>query len=111
MAVEFELIEGGRVRQQLGSGPRACHCGHLFQMGHTLAEGQMVEEFDKADQVAALPAAVAVEQILTGIDGERRVCFPMQGTQPYQLQPSAGAMSTPVVPLQVLQQRKMLFES
>jgi hypothetical protein len=66
-----------------------------------------LEEFDEADQVAAPPAAVAVEQVLAGIDVERRACFPMQGTQPHELRLSAGAMSTPVVPLQVLQQRKM----
>jgi hypothetical protein len=34
----------------------------------------------------------------------------MQGTQPYELRPSASAMTSPVVPLQVLQQRNMLFE-
>ena len=56
MAVEFELIEGGRVGQQLGNGLRARHRGQfLLQRGHTLSEGQRLEEFDEADQVAARP--------------------------------------------------------
>jgi hypothetical protein len=39
---------------------------------HRLAERQIEEELDKADQVAAAAAAVAVEQILSGIDVEGR---------------------------------------
>jgi hypothetical protein len=70
----------------------------------------VLEQLHEADQVAASPAAVAEEQILTGVDVERRACFRMQGTQPHQLRPGTSAMSPPVVPLQVLQQRDMLFE-
>ena len=111
MAVELELIEGGRVRQQLGNRPRGRHRGQfLLQMGYTLSEGQMLEEFDEADQVAAPPAAVAVEQVLASIHVERRAFVPMQGTQPHELRLNAGALSAPVVQLQVLQQRKMFFE-
>jgi hypothetical protein len=34
----------------------------------------------------------------------------MQGTQPYELLPCTGAATAPVVALQILQQRKVLFE-
>src|SRR5215831_9813337 len=92
MAVKFELIEGGRVREQLRNGLRARHRRQfLFQVRHTLAEGQMPKELDKADQVAALPAAVAVEQVLAGIHIERRVRLLMQRTQPHELRPGASA--------------------
>ena len=46
-------------------------------MRHRLAERQIEEELDKADQVAAPAAAVAVEQVLGGIDVEGRTSFLM----------------------------------
>ena len=70
----------------------------------------MAEEFDKANHIATAPTSVAVEQILVGIDVERRARFPMQGTQPYELLPGSRTATAPVVPLQVLQQRQPLFE-
>ena len=74
MAVELKLIESGRLLQQQGSrrGPQL-----LFQMRHTLAKRQIEEELDKADQVAAPTTAVAVEQILGGIDVEGRTGLQM----------------------------------
>jgi hypothetical protein len=78
MAVELEQIESDRVGQQLGNGPRARHRGQfLLQIRHTLAKGEMPEELDEADQVAALPAAVAEEQALAGIHVKGRARFPM----------------------------------
>ena len=41
-------------------------------MRDTLAERQIEEELDKADQVAAPATPVTVEQILAGIDVEGR---------------------------------------
>ena len=61
MAVELELIKGGRLLQQLGNGSGR---QFLFEKRHRLAERQIEEELDEADQVAAAAAAVAVEQIL-----------------------------------------------
>jgi hypothetical protein len=72
MAVELELIEGGRLLQQPGNGGR---CEFLLEKRHRLAERQIEEELDKADQVAAAAAAVAVEQILSGVDVEGRTSF------------------------------------
>ena len=69
MAMELELIEGDRLLQQLGNGSGR---QFLFEMRHALAERQMEEELDKADQVAAAATAVAVEQILAGVDVEGR---------------------------------------
>ena len=74
MAVELKLIEGGRLLQQSenGSGEQ-----FLFEMSHSLAERQIEEELDKADQVAAPAAAVAVEQVFGGIDVEGGARFLM----------------------------------
>jgi hypothetical protein len=72
MAMELEPIKGGCVLQQLRNGSR---CQFLFEMGYGLAEWQIEEELNKADQVAALAAAVAVEQVLGGVDIERGVSF------------------------------------
>ena len=69
MTMELKLIEGERLLQQLGSGSGR---QFLFEMCHTLAERQIEEELDKADQVAAAATPVAVEQILAGIDVEGR---------------------------------------
>jgi len=44
-------------------------------MCHTLAKRQIEEELDKADQIAAPATAVAIEQILGGIDVEGRTCL------------------------------------
>src|SRR5215467_1686201 len=103
MAVELKLIESGRLLQQLGN--RRGRRGHqlLFQMRHTLAKGQIQEELDKADQVAAPTTAVAVEQIFSGIDVEGRTSLLMQRTQPDQFLPRAGTTRLPVVALQILQ--------
>ena len=69
MAVELELIEGSRLLQQPGNGSG---CESLLEKGHRLVEWQIEEELDKADQVATAAAAVAVEQILSGVDVEGR---------------------------------------
>ena len=72
MAVELKLIKSGRLLQQQGNGNG---CEFLFEMSHGLAERQIEEELNEADQVAAAAAAVAVEQILGGVDVEGRASF------------------------------------
>src|SRR5215472_5842326 len=69
MAVKLELIEGGRLLQQPGNGSG---CEFLLEKRDRLVERQIEEELDKADQVATAAAAVAVEQILSGVDVEGR---------------------------------------
>jgi hypothetical protein len=69
MKVELKPVEGGRLLQQLGNWSGRYF---LFEKRHGLAERQIEKELDEADQVAAPAAAVAVEQILGGVDVERR---------------------------------------
>jgi hypothetical protein len=72
MAVELELVKGGGLFQHVGIDRRR---ELLLEIGDALAEGQIPGQLDQADQVAATAATVAVEQILVGIDVERRAGF------------------------------------
>ena len=105
MAMQFELVESGGLREQLGGGSQ-----FLRQVGNALAEGEMLRKLDKANQVAAAPTAVAIEQVLARVDVEAGASVLMQGTESDELGASCGAVPAPVVPLQVLQQRNALFE-
>src|SRR5580658_9804494 len=105
MAVQFELIKTGAMFEQLG-----CGCEFLQQVGDALAEGEMLRKLHQANQVAASAAAVAVEQILARVDVEGRMGFLMQGAESDELGASAGAVSGPLVSLQVLEQWNALFE-
>src|SRR5215469_9449007 len=107
MAVELELIEGGRLLQQPGKGSG---CKFLLEKRYRLVERQIEEELDKADQVATPAAAVTVEQILSGVDVEGRTSILVQRAQTDELLASAGTTRLPVVALQVLHQRNALFE-
>ena len=74
MAVELELVEGGRFFQHAGvSRGRDL----LLEVGDALAERQALGQLDQPDQVATAAAAVTVEQVLAGIDVERGPGFPM----------------------------------
>src|SRR5215472_10350084 len=82
IAVELELVEGGGLVQQFGL-RRSSHV--LLQIGEALAEGQMLRKFDEADQVAAALTAVAVEQVLTGIDVKRGPLLCVQRAESHEL--------------------------
>src|SRR5215469_16039727 len=103
ITVEFQLIEGGRVREQLGSG------GEFFlEINNALAKREMARQFDEANQVAATPATMTVEQVFPGVEGGMSVL--MQRAESRELGAGIDPIPSPVVPLQVLQQRNALFE-
>jgi hypothetical protein len=107
MAMELYLVEGGGSLEH----PRISSRSNLLpQMGQGFPEGEMPRKFHKANQVAAALTAVAVEQIFAGVDIERRPGVRVQRTKSGELLSRADAASGPVVPLQVLQQRNLLFE-
>ena len=105
ITVEFQLIEGGRVREQLGSGGE-----FLLEIGDALAKREMARQFDKANQVATTPAAMTVEQVFPGVDVEGGMSILMQRTESRELGAGIDPMPSPVVALQILQQRDALFE-
>src|SRR6516225_5146054 len=49
---------------------------------HRLVERQIEEELDKADQIPTAAAAVAIEQILSGVDVEERRVSGCKGHRP-----------------------------
>lgn len=69
-----------------------------------------MREFDKADEVATAPTAVTVEQVFLRVDVEGGMSILMQRTESRELGAGTDPMPSPVVPLQVLQQRNTLFE-
>ena len=105
MAVQFELIKTRSVLEQLG-----CGCEFFPQVGDALAKGEMLGKLHQANQIPASATTVAVEQILARVDIEGGMDFLMQRTESDELGARAGAVSDPVVPLQVLEQWNARFE-
>jgi hypothetical protein len=63
---------GGRLAGRGRTGGRNTE---LFEVSQGLPEGQMAEQLDKANQIATLAAAMAVEEIFIAIDIEGRLGF------------------------------------
>src|ERR1700751_6437548 len=103
MPGELESIEGRGVVEQLSSRREL-----LAQVGEALAEGEMLAQLNKTNQIAAAPTAVTVEQILVRVDVEGGVGLLMQRTQAHKLGSISSGTTGPVVPLEVLQERKAL---
>ena len=79
VVVELLLIESGSLFQhRRGIDGKT---GLQIEAGEALAEGQMTRQLDKANQVSALPAAVAVENILARVDIERGLGLLVQRTE------------------------------
>src|SRR5215471_16036051 len=70
----------------------------------------MLRKLHEANEVASLPAAVAIEQVLAWIDIEARASVLMQRTESDDLGANCGRASAPVVPLQVREQRNAFFQ-
>ena len=102
VAIELLLIESGSLLEH-GSGRIVWRSGLLLQVGEALAEGQMAGQLDKANQIAALAAAVAVEEIFASVDIERRPGFGVQRTEPDKLGTAAGRLTSPVPLPQIIQ--------
>jgi hypothetical protein len=105
MTMQLELVEAGGTSEELRSGSK-----FLRQVGDTLSEREMVGEFDKADKVATAPTAVTVEQVFLRVNVERGMSVLMKRAESRELGAGTDPMPSPVVPLQVLEQRNTLFE-
>ena len=70
----------------------------------------MLEQLDKANQIAALAATMAVKEIFAGVDIERRAGFRVQRTEADELGAVADRPGDPVLLLQIIEQRKALLE-
>src|SRR6516225_12101475 len=63
IAMQFELIKGGALLKELRAGRQ-----FLLQVGEGLAKGEMLRKLNEANEVATLPAPVAIEQVLARVD-------------------------------------------
>ena len=70
----------------------------LLEVSEALAEGQMVEQLDKANEVAALAAAVTVNRFLAGVDIKRRPGFRVQRTESDKLVSRDAQLGYPILP-------------
>ena len=105
--IELLLIESSSLFEHGGSAD--CRSGLCIQASEALAEGQMAGQLDKANQIAALPAAVAVEDIFARVDLERGLGLLVQRTESGELG-STDRMACPVMLPQILQQRQLPLE-
>jgi len=81
-----------------------------LEVSKALVKGQVLRQLDEANQVAALTAAVAVEEILAGIDIKGRPSFRVQGTEPHELRALTRQPASPILLSQVIEQRESVFE-
>src|SRR5260370_27586768 len=105
--VELQLEERGGSGEHLGLRGLS---EVLFQTGEAFTKAEALGELHKADQVTAALTAVTVEQILAGIDIERRPSIPVQRAESHELLSCGDPATGPVAPLKGLQQRNTLFE-
>ena len=108
VVIELLLIEDGDL---LEYGGRVCgRSALLLEVDEALLEGQTVGQLDKTNQIAALAAAVAVEEIFAGVDIKRRVGFRMQRTESDELRAVADGSGDPILMPQIIEQRQALPE-
>jgi hypothetical protein len=81
-----------------------------LEVSETLAERQLARQLDKTQQIAALTATVAVEEIFASVDVERRAGLPVQGTEADELGTMTCRSCDSVLLPQIIEQRKALFE-
>ena len=67
-------------------------------------------EFDEANHVATATTAIAVEQVFVGVHEKARLMVGVQRTKPHQSAEAEGPRRLPIVRLQILQQRNLLFQ-
>src|SRR5580658_183641 len=107
VTLQLHLVKRSGSVEQLGFGGEI---NLVLQVGNALAKGKTLGKLHEADQIATAVTAVAIEQILAGIDIEGRLLIRMQRAESHELIAGADMVSGPVVPPQVLQQRPTLFE-
>ncbi len=100
-AIELLLIESGGLLEHHGRvGGRSIL---LLEVSEALAEGQMARQLDKANEIAALAAAVTVKEIFAGVDIERRAGFRVQRTESDQLGAVTGRPGGPILLSQIIE--------
>ncbi len=107
VAIELPLIESASLPQHSG---RVYRSALLFEVGEALAEGQVPGQLDKANQIAAQAATMAVKEIFAGVDIERRPGLGVQRTESNELGGVTRRPGGPILLPQVIEQRQALFD-
>src|ERR1035437_1554068 len=102
IVIELLLIEKGSRLKHCGS--IECRRSLRIEIGEALAERQSAGQLDKANQVPALAAAVAIEDIFASVHIERRPGLLVQRTESDKLR-AAHRPGSPVMLSQIVQQR------
>ena len=82
----------------------------LLEQCQRFWKSHLVVEFGEANHITAATTAVAVEKVPAGIHQKAGLMIGMKGTQPH---PPAAAQSPgrpPILSLQIVQQRNLLFQ-
>src|SRR5207247_2425434 len=101
VAIELLLIESGGLFEHGGN--VGCRSALMLEISKALAEGQMAGQLDKAQEVAALTAAMTVKEIFAGVDVERRPGFRVQRTESDKLRTVTGRAGDPTLLLQIIE--------
>src|SRR5215471_1425959 len=108
VAIELVLIESGGLLQHGGRvGVRSTE---LFEISKAFAKGQMAGQLNEAQKIAALTAAVTVEEIFAGVDIKRGSGFRMQRTESHELGTVTDRPTGPILLPQIVEQRQAQFE-
>src|SRR3984957_4088969 len=107
VTLQLHLVKSSGSVEQLGFGGEI---DLVLQVGDAFAKGKTLGKLHEADQIATAVTAVAIEEVLGGMDIEGRLLIRMQRAESHELIAGADMVSGPVVPPQVLQQRQTLFE-
>ena len=101
VAIELLLIERRGLLQ--GGFRVGGNSTLLLEVSEALAEGQMVGQLDKAQEIATLAATVTVEEIFAGVDIERRLGFLVQRTEADELGAVTGRPAGPILLPQIVE--------
>jgi hypothetical protein len=82
----------------------------VVEQRQRLQEPHLVIKFGKANHVTAATTAVAVEQALAGIHQEAWFVIGVQWAQPHQSTAAELSGRPPIMSLQIVQQRNLLFQ-
>jgi hypothetical protein len=108
VAVELTLVKSNASLQQLS---RVRGLAQFpFQVFYTFAEGKAQRKLNPADEISAAPTAMAIEQILAGVDIKGRFRFAVERAESNELLLLTSTAGAPLPSPQVVQQRELLFE-
>ena len=109
MPFELTRVKLSSLLQDIILG-RLWHAEFLGEMSERSMERQVEGKLDKANEVTAASATVAVEDVFDRVDEKRGVSLAVQRTESDEFMLGTDWAANPMTPPQVVQQWQMLFE-